>query len=154
MTPRITIRRATSKHDLAAVRRIQRKLFEKTEIPPLANRYWWLAWHHDTPVAFAGLRFGEGYGFLALSGVLPKYRGHGIQKRLIDARLRLARRFKEKCVVTYTIHGNCPSANSLIARGFRLYVPKKLYAQVNAFYFYRFLGKQLSAADIPEDVTN
>lgn len=61
--------------------------------------------------------------FLARAGVLPRARGHGLQRRLIRARLSHARRLKCRGAYTYTTIENVASANNLIECGFRLWVP-------------------------------
>ena len=69
------------------------------------------------------------------SGVLSKHRGQGLQKRLIKARIAMARRHGYQEIVTYVLDWNLASANSLIACGFRLYNPESKYAGSKAFYF-------------------
>jgi L-amino acid N-acyltransferase YncA len=77
------------------------------------------------------------------SGVLTKHRGQGMQKRLIRARIAMAKRHGFKQIVTYVLDWNLASANSLIACGFRLYIPESKYAGSKAFYFQKMLvGKQ------------
>ena len=73
------------------------------------------------------------------SGVLPPYRGKGLQKELIQARVTLARRHHFQEVVTYVLNWNLASANSLIACGFRLYHPAEQYAGKSAYYFRKAL---------------
>lgn len=98
------------------------------EVPPSADTEWYVAevlgadlgpgtW---VPVAIAGARIVEtGAYFLSRACVDPAYRGQGIQKRLIRARVRRARKLGCPRVVTYTHPGNVASINSLIACGFR-----------------------------------
>jgi GNAT superfamily N-acetyltransferase len=46
-------------------------------------------------------------GHLYSAGVLPRYRGHGLQKRLIRKRIAAARARGWTCLVTETIYDNC-----------------------------------------------
>lgn len=57
--------------------------------------------------------------FLRMSGVLPEYQGHGLQRRMIRARLAYAREHGADGVETYTRPDNAESMRALIATGFR-----------------------------------
>jgi GNAT superfamily N-acetyltransferase len=94
-----------------------------------AGSRWWIVDDAGSAVAFAGVRImpSEGCAFLARCGVLPEYRGQGLQRRLIAARLRYARRFRLPAI-TYTKPSSVESANNLITCGFRLYSPARLWA--------------------------
>lgn len=69
------------------------------------------------------------------SGVVTKWRGQGLQKRLIKARVNMARRHGFSSVITYVLDWNLASANSLISCGFKLYTPNVKYAGNKAYYF-------------------
>lgn len=62
------------------------------------------------------------------AGVRHSARGNGLQKRLIRARLRLAKRLGYTWAVTYTFPDNPASSASLIACGFRPYWPGRPWA--------------------------
>lgn len=98
---------------------------------------WWVALHRARPVAFACLspsqQIPDGI-YLSRCGVLPAARGNGIQRRLIRARLAWAKRQGYKWAVSDTTD-NVPSANSLIACGFRLYEPAVPYSYARALYW-------------------
>lgn len=94
-------------------------------VPKLDDAFWWLAYFEDHPVAFAGIRSSytwRGAGYLLRCGVLEPHRGQGLQKRLIRVRERKAVKFGWRYCITDTTE-NVPSANSLIACGYRLYLP-------------------------------
>ncbi len=113
----------------------------KASFPPHEERcdyregFWWIA--SDTlsgapegseesrPVAFGGLQLfnSDSSGFLASSGVIPEYRGLGIQRKLIRARVRKAQRLNLHRVMSYTSNYKLYSANNLIREGFTLYEP-------------------------------
>lgn len=97
---------------------------------------WWIAFLGDVPVAYAGLHpssYWKSTGFLARAGVTAAHRGHGLQRRLIWVREKSARKHGWRKMVSYTI-GNPPSANNLIACGYKTFVPKKPWAK-NAIYW-------------------
>lgn len=54
----------------------------------------------------------------------PEHRGHGLQQRLIRARVALARRLGCKRVVTYTSADNTASMRALVRTGFLPYSAK------------------------------
>ncbi len=88
---------------------------------------WWIARAGREVAAYAAV-YAAGKtpnaGYLARCGVLPRFRGHGLQKRLIRLRIRHARAQGWDALVTDTFNDNYASANSLIACGFRLYKPE------------------------------
>lgn len=111
-------------------------------VDPDDDCYWWIAWEGDKPIAFAGLRpcqekVNEGLATLTRCGVVKDYRGQGIQKKLIRARVAYARRLGIKQVVTYVKKWNLASANSLIRVGFKLYGGK--WGGKGALHFERSL---------------
>lgn len=61
---------------------------------------------------------------LTHAGVIERERGKGLQKKLIEARVRYARKAGLPEVWTYTALFNIPSGNSLIACGFQMWRPK------------------------------
>lgn len=87
---------------------------------------WWIAYDRDIPIAYAALSKSKqvpNRGYLSAAGVLPGYRGLGIQKRLIRVRQAYARRNGMTCLVTDTVTSNPASSNSLIACGFKAFYP-------------------------------
>jgi GNAT superfamily N-acetyltransferase len=74
--------------------------------------------------------------FLSSAVVFKGHRGGGLQRRMIRRRLAWARRRGAKYMVTYTIHGNWPSAYNLLRAGFKAYDPQYEYAG-RAWYFQR-----------------
>ena len=77
----------------------------------------------------------KGFAILTRCGVRRKYRGNGLQKQLIRARIRMARRHGFRELLAYVLGNNLASANSLIACGFRLYTPAEFWAGKKALYF-------------------
>jgi ribosomal protein S18 acetylase RimI-like enzyme len=100
----------------------------------------WVIWDVDKPVAYCSLR-STGYGeiFMARSGVLPKYRGMGLHRRMIKHRIRYARRKSFKKIYTYAEHSNPASINNLMRCGFQYYNPDYAFAGKEFLYFCRDL---------------
>lgn len=102
-----------------------------------SNGFWWVAYEGCEPVAFAGVVQSSQWidaGYLCRSGVLPAYRGKGLQKRLIRARERKAREMGWNWLITDTRH-NPASSNSLIACGYRLFIPSRPWGHSDAIYW-------------------
>lgn len=92
---------------------------------------WWFAYDDVEPAGFACLT--QGYadhtlGYLAWAGVMPDYRGLGIQRKLIRVRLQECASRGYVRALTYTLTTNPKSSNNLIACGFRLHTPSVPYA--------------------------
>jgi GNAT superfamily N-acetyltransferase len=112
------------------------------ELPPhnpedLAGWWWFVINGRRQIVGFAEMRPSVrelGAVYLARSGVLPEARGHGLQKRLIRVRLRLARRLGYGVAYSDTIT-NPHSANNLAACGFTLFEPTKGWGAKGALYW-------------------
>ena len=87
---------------------------------------WWLAFDGHEPVAFAGMKPVEsapGWVYFSRVGVLPGYRGRGLQARFMRAIEREARRTFRSAVIS-TTYSNPPSANNFIRQGYRMYTPE------------------------------
>lgn len=105
----------------------------------------WLAWEGDQPVGFASVEEfqeeGLTYSYFAGCGVIPHFRGQGIQKRLIRARLAWGTRRGHNKALSYTMHWNAKSINSLIKCGFKSYEPLEAYAGEELIYWFKSLTK-------------
>jgi len=58
--------------------------------------------------------------FLSAAGILQDWRGHGLQRRMIDVRTRWARQQGARYVVTYTAPNNFASLYILMRKGFNV----------------------------------
>jgi len=121
-----------------ALARLQKQCLPHDDPSITTSGYWWLVHSEDNvPVAFAGLVPSLRWldcGYLCRAGVLPAHRGQGIQKKLIRVRVRQARALGWNWLVTDT-HDNPASANSLIARGFKLFDPTKPWGATGTLYW-------------------
>lgn len=87
---------------------------------------WWIVWNSKgKAVGFAGSKLWspDNAVFLCRAGVLPEARGHGLQRRLIRARLRHAREIGATGAMTYTAADNIASMINLIRCGFLPWEP-------------------------------
>lgn len=100
---------------------------------------WFLLLHKGNPIAFGGIKTSVIYPksqFLIRAGVRAAHTGHGLQRRLIRARLQYAiEETNAPFVHSYTIVDNVPSANNLIKCGFKLWRPGELFAGEEHMYF-------------------
>lgn len=98
---------------------------------------WWIAENDDSAVGFAGmvpsLRWSDTI-YLCRSGVVQSHQGNGLQKRMISARVRHARRLGYRWAITDTTD-NPASSNSLIAAGFKLFKPTRPWGFDNTNYW-------------------
>ena len=119
-------------------------LFLQKQILPADQPYeptrghWWIAYaENGKPVGFAGLVRSTKWtdtGYLCRAGVMDGYTGHGIQKRLISARITQARKLGWNWLITDTTK-NPASSNSLINAGFKIYQPANPWSFRNAIYW-------------------
>lgn len=117
---------------------LQKKILPSDNIYKPDRGHWWIAYAADgKPVAFAGLVRSIKWtdtGYLCRAGVLDGYTGHGLQKRLIVARTKQARKLGWNWCITDTTN-NPASANSLINAGFKIYTPGQPWSFRNAIYW-------------------
>jgi len=111
------------------------------DVPYKPDRgHWWVAYAEDgKPVGFAGLVRSTRWtdtGYLCRAGVLDEFTGHGLQRRLILARIRKAKELGWNWLITDTTD-NPASSNSLINCGFKLYEPSSPWAFKNSLYWKR-----------------
>jgi GNAT superfamily N-acetyltransferase len=119
---------------------LQKKCLPLDKPYDTTNGYWWIVVDaQNIECAFAGLVASSRWsdtGYLCRAGVIPSHRGHGIQKRLIRARIRQARELNWNWVITDTYH-NPASANSLISVGFKMFEPTIPWG-ANGTLYWRF----------------
>lgn len=104
---------------------------------------WWIGYDGDLPVSFAGAEPGHGLGlstaaYLTRVGVLLTHRGHGLQRRHMQAIERWARQEGYRSIVSDTTK-NPPSANNFIACGYKTFTPKEPWSFDAAIYWTKLL---------------
>lgn len=101
------------------------------------NNWWWIGEEGYKPVCFAHLKESSQWTdavYLARSGVLPKWRGRGLQKKMIAIREKFARKLGYNWVITDTTD-NLPSSNSLISKGYKMFYPSNPWGNSNSIYW-------------------
>ena len=128
-----SIRRVNNKSKRVqnTLNRLQKEILPSDKPCDVTIGQWWIV-YTDTnkPVAFCGMKNSSTYSdwcFFHRAGVLDEHTGNGLQKRLIKARIRLAKTMGYNYANSDTTR-NPASANSLIACGFKSYLPIKPWA--------------------------
>jgi GNAT superfamily N-acetyltransferase len=109
-------------------------------VEPTIGR-WWIGYLGCNPVAFAGMTAVELWpktGYISRVGVLSDYRGQGLQKRLLAVCERKARAIGWKQLIS-TTYRNPPSANSFVARQYRIYEPQIRWGAEDTIYWIKYL---------------
>ncbi len=140
-----TVSRANMSERLAIIGSLDKEIFpcdRRVAMKSLDVAYW-LARVDNTPAGFSAAKFlpETNLVYLLRAGVLPTFRGRGIHDKLIDVRLRWARRLGATSVITYTLTDNVSSSNNLFDHGFRLYRPQTPWAGELANYWIRSFGE-------------
>ena len=127
---------------------LQKQCLPSDSICDIKKGHWWIAYDEQMfPVGFAGMVRSYNFfdcGYLCRAGVVEKHQGKGIQKLLIKARERHAKRLGWNWLISDTTD-NPASANSLISCGFKLYNPSSPWGFKHALYW----RKQLYAVQRP-----
>ena len=137
--PKVRLKRvdATDLSVWARIVAMDLKCFVKIGAPALGdnNGAWWIAYVDGEEAGYCAIeKTPAGNGYMNRAGVLAKFRGQGLQKRMIRRRVAYARSQGWAVVVTDT-HMNPASGNSLIACGFRLYSPESPWAFETSLYW-------------------
>jgi GNAT superfamily N-acetyltransferase len=106
------------------------------------DRDFWIVRDKDGQgVAFAAAMYQPTTNVVSLDrvGVLPLAQGAGLQRKLVRARLRWARRLGAACCITYISQRNYQSMVTLLKCGFRFYTPERMgeYEHEDSFHFLR-----------------
>lgn len=114
----------------------------------LDEALWWICYDLETDGAIAGYaaikqsaKFGD-CAYLFRAGVLPEYRGQGLQRRFLRVREAKARREGWVWAVTDCTADNLASCNSLISGGYKLYMPTRPWGLRGALYWRKHLYGQ------------
>lgn len=115
--------------------------FDAATIPQFDLGTWWLAYHGNDAVAFAGVvpaTHARNSGYFSRVGVLQRHWGKGLQLRLMRAVEARGRRLGWDGIVSDTTD-NLVSANNFIKAGYRLYEPEMPWAWSHTLYWRRSL---------------
>jgi len=134
MLKRVDIRKQSSQDKLS---RLQKVCLPYDQ--PIDTNFgsWWIATENGVDIGFAGLVRTMSWtdcGYLCRAGVIPDARGQGLQKKLINVRVRQAKALGWNWVVTDT-RLNPASANSLISCGFKMFEPSRPWGCKDTLYW-------------------
>lgn len=127
----------------AALKQLHSEFFRLDELIEFDSGAWWIAYDGKKPIGFCGVNASSSWrktGYMCRAGVKWDYRGLGLHRRLIQVRVRYAKKQGWTHLVTDTTD-NCPSANNLIANGFRMYKPSKPWGLPGACYWIKKLNQ-------------
>ncbi len=118
------------------VQELDRKVFFGCNNEFHQNREWWAILNkRGQIVAYCGSIYANNICIFIRAWVKKTNRGKGLQKKLIDIRLRAAKRSACHTAITYTIKENCASINNLVSKGFRIYIPEYAYGGKEMLYW-------------------
>ena len=113
--------------DEALILRLDKICFPIDAPPVFAGAHWFIGWDGDEPAAYCAWKTvehnGVPVGFHYRGGVLPNWRGHGLQRRMLRLREEEMRLLDLAKAVTYTDADGAASMRNLIAEGYRPYAP-------------------------------
>ncbi|MBR0953339.1 GNAT family N-acetyltransferase [Bradyrhizobium canariense] len=119
----------------------QLTFFDAAAMPQFDLGAWWLAYHGDDAIAFAGVMPSthvRNSGYFARVGVVQRHWGRGLQLRLMRAVEARGRRIGWDSIISDTTN-NPVSANNFIRAGYRLYEPEVPWAWSHTLYWRRSL---------------
>lgn len=106
---------------------MDRLCFPADDPPSIAGAAWFVGWVGETAAAYCAWKAadhdGVAVGFHYRGGVLPEYRGHGLQRQMLRLRESRMRAAGLTAAVTYTDADGAASMCNLIAEGYRPYAP-------------------------------
>jgi RimJ/RimL family protein N-acetyltransferase len=102
------------------------------------NRDWWVITIKNKIIAYCGSLYSDNVCLFVRAWVDKKYRGKGLQRKMINTRIKAAKNYAE-CIVTYCTPNNYSSANNLIKCKFLLHNPHYKYAGEGMLYFKRLI---------------
>jgi len=122
----IDFRRA-GEHEEALVLRLDAVCFPLDAPPVFAGAHWFIGWDGEAPAGHCAWKTVEHDGVLVgfhyRGGVMPVWRGHRLQRRMLRLREDEMRRAGLAKAVTYTDADGAASMRNLIAEGYRPYAP-------------------------------
>lgn len=127
-------------HEFALLR-LQKETFPADSKVACIDGHWWIAFDDKTPVGFScmtGVETWAHTGYISRVGVMPSHRGKGIQRKLMLACERKARKLGWVRMISTTMD-NPPSANNFIKLGYRTYTPASKWGYYDTIYWLKDL---------------
>jgi GNAT superfamily N-acetyltransferase len=125
-----------------AIRFLQKECLPLDTVLSPKNGWWWMAYCDGRMAGFAAMLQSSKTPqavYLARAGTLEAFRGRGLQKKLIKARLKFAYDLGMTQAISDTTD-NVASANALIANGFKLFEPEEPWGLQNTLYWRRSIA--------------
>lgn len=122
----IAFRRAVTREDAALIAQMDVVCFPIDTPAEFAGANWFIGWHGERPAAYCAWKIvdhDEPVGFHYRAGVMPDWRGRGLQREMLRLREAEMREQGIARAVTYTDADGVASMRNLIAGGYRPYVP-------------------------------
>jgi ribosomal protein S18 acetylase RimI-like enzyme len=121
----MTLRLAASREDGQQILQMDAVCFPLDEPPVIAGAEWFIGSDGFKRAAYCAWKTvkhdGVPTGFHYRAGVLPEYRGHGLQRQMLRLRETRMRAQGLTGAVTYTDADGAASMRNLIAEGYRPY---------------------------------
>lgn len=138
MKPRIRWRRCETARDLDRWADAHRLVMPDDDLPA-EHHARWIAVKGEEVAAFASaVLVDDGdAAFLSRAGVLPDFRGLGLQRAAVRVRERWARTEGARGCITYVMPTNVYSLRSLVLCGYVPYVPQRSWAGRKVLYLRR-----------------
>lgn len=142
-----TIRRAKSEREFEQIYGLDLLIFGAADgslgsIDDLNGSDWWIIWDENSePVGYCGIFIYDEFSIHKRSGVLPRARGNGLQRKMLTIRESFAKKAGCKSVMTYVSIENTYSANNLFDRGYRAYNPEWRWGGDHYLYVIKYLTK-------------
>lgn len=125
--------------DFDAIEKLDKRIFPTDDrIERKLGGAYWLLHHSGRKVGFCALHplpYEPSVCFLARAGILQAHQGNGLQKRMINVRVRHAQAQGFSHVLTYAWIRNPQSISNLIKTGFKMYEPATYWAGDEMLYF-------------------
>jgi GNAT superfamily N-acetyltransferase len=122
----ISFRRAVSREDAALIAQMDVVCFPIDKPAEFAGANWFIGFAGDRPASYCAWKIVEHdapVGFHYRGGVMPDWRGHGLQREMFRLREAEMREQGIARAVTYTDADGAASMRNLIAEGYRPYAP-------------------------------
>lgn len=119
------------------------EIFPALTAAHIENGFWWFANLDSDAVAFAGLVEFQPFpniGYLKRAYVLPDYRGHGLQLRMMEVREAKARQLGWTMLVSECSASNTSSARNFARAGYERCDPEQKWGAPNSIYFVKRLN--------------
>jgi GNAT superfamily N-acetyltransferase len=130
--------RQTAEKDLIV--KLNDKIFPNDSLKICSKTVCWFVYFDGEIGGFCtGKLISKDTFYMTRAGILDKFRGKGVQKKMINVRVRYAKKIGCKNIITYVKMWNIRSFVNLIRCKFIPYIPEYKYADDESVYLIRTL---------------